>query len=470
MSIWLPLYNEDRDLCRETDIGRCSDGHRSEFRRDYARLVHSLSFRRLQGKTQLFPVAESDFFRNRMTHSIEVAQIAKSIANKLNHEQEQLDKRRNGHPIDTDLVEFAALAHDLGHPPFGHNGESTLNDLMAESGGFEGNAQTLRILTKTEKKEDAKAGLNLTFRTLASVLKYDSKIPACLPSGDKLHKGYYASESDVVSAIKEHVFGSAMFFEGFKTIECHIMDIADDIAYSTYDLEDALKAGFLTPLDILGPSEALLDKVASKVERKCPDMGITQDDVRRDLADCLPREEEWSKSGEATADTKIQIDVSKPRSLAKLIVAVREFVDDFARSGYHRSKVTSRLVSEAIQSIVFRYNPDIPGLSVADFSPDRRRKIEVLKNFVYCSVIESPRIKIAEYRGKEMVREIFEALTAGDGYLLLPDDYKEQYDAASKPDRRRVVCDFIAGMTDRYAIEFYGRLKSENPQTIFKPF
>lgn len=130
--------------------GTCSnEPYRSDFRRDYARLVHSPAFRRLDGKTQLFPGVESDFFRNRLTHSLEVAQIAKSIALKLNYESQFIADLGG---IDTDLVEVAGLAHDLGHPPFGHNGELTLDQCMLAYGGFEGNAQTLRILSRLEKK------------------------------------------------------------------------------------------------------------------------------------------------------------------------------------------------------------------------------------------------------------------------------------------------------------------------------
>jgi dGTPase len=149
----MKLYN-DRGISRQKDIDDsikvCPD-YRSPFRRDYARLVHSPSFRRLQGKTQLFPGLESDFFRNRLTHSFEVAQIAKSITLFLNNSNEFL--RTNEYVIDTDLVEFAGLAHDLGHPPFGHKGEKALNECMQDSGGFEGNAQTLRVLTRIEKKK-----------------------------------------------------------------------------------------------------------------------------------------------------------------------------------------------------------------------------------------------------------------------------------------------------------------------------
>jgi dGTPase len=228
--------------------------YRSAFRRDYARIVHTPAFRRLQRKTQLFPGDESDFFRNRMTHSLEVAQIAKSIAIRLNYLVGEQYGERAG-TIDTDLVELVSLAHDLGHPPFGHTGEYALQEKMHHFGGFEGNAQTLRILSRLEKRQtiqhgsnpdftefsdgvDLRAGLNLCFRSLAGVLKYDNQIPL-IADGPKLIKGYYSSEEQIVSKIKQAVLGERMESHSgapFKVIEMQIMDLADDIAYSTYDL------------------------------------------------------------------------------------------------------------------------------------------------------------------------------------------------------------------------------------------
>ena len=260
------VFQQPARLYRAGDKARQSkanpgvnESYRSPYRRDFGRLLHSPAFRRLQGKTQLFPGHESDFFRNRLTHSFEVAQIAKSIANKLNSEHQYFSV----HKIDTDLVEFAALAHDLGHPPFGHNGEEALDECMADAGGFEGNAQTLRILTRLEKRAtmtggasnlerildgaDNRAGLNLTFRSLASVLKYDNVIPRQKRDRKEMGpiKGYYYTEQIIVDAIRAKV--GSITGKPFRTIECSIMDIADDIAYSTYDLEDAFKAKFLDP-------------------------------------------------------------------------------------------------------------------------------------------------------------------------------------------------------------------------------
>lgn len=272
---------------------------RSPFRRDYGRLLHSPAFRRLQGKTQLFPGHESDFFRNRLTHSLEVAQVAKGIALMLNATHEEFKQ----FPIDLDLVEFAGLAHDLGHPPFGHNGEKALDDCMKEFGGFEGNAQTLRILAKVEKKAlrelpdstdvcgiapdgtDRRLGLNLTYRTLASVLKYDAQIPLRRKKSADLKKGYYASEADLVRGIKKQVGVPKDKKEKVKTIECQIMDVADDIAYSTYDLEDAMKGGFTHPLALLTrlANQPLFEKLVEKVGKDVD--GVTESEVFNAVTD-----------------------------------------------------------------------------------------------------------------------------------------------------------------------------------------
>jgi dGTPase len=213
----------DREV---TDEEERDDPWRSPIGRDYGRIIHSASFRRLQGKTQVFPGHESDFFRSRLTHSLEVAQIAEGIAERLNY----VEPRLKNDPINERLCAAASLVHDLGHPPFGHNGERALDDAMKKHGGFEGNAQTLRILSKLEKKVrrkqpesgDDRAGLNLTYRLLAGILKYDREIPLTRGKRASLVKGYYQSEAPLVERIKEAVCGRPI--RKFKTLECSIMD------------------------------------------------------------------------------------------------------------------------------------------------------------------------------------------------------------------------------------------------------
>jgi dGTPase len=284
------LYGKS-DFARERAVPDKEHDWRGPFRRDLARLIHSPAFRRLQGKTQLFPSDENDFFRNRLTHSIEVAQIATGIALNLNA------KELKDNPVDEHLVHLAALAHDIGHPPFGHNGEKVLDNKMQKYGGFEGNAQTLRILARLEKKEtvdfpvttvtaepigvdhtDKRLGLNLTYRSLASVMKYDRQLPETeeerkaeaerkRPGFSKRPvKGYYNEESDLVGRIKNAV---APGHTGtFKTLECSIMDLADDIAYSTYDLEDAFKAEFLSPIGMAAATADEKSEIVAEINEK----------------------------------------------------------------------------------------------------------------------------------------------------------------------------------------------------------
>jgi dGTPase len=463
--------------------------YRSPWRRDYARLIHSPSFRRLQGKTQLFPGIESDFFRNRLTHSLEVAQIAKSIALKLNHD---LDISGEKYRIDLDLVEFAALAHDLGHPPFGHFGEQILDEKMINSGGFEGNAQTLRILAKLEKRElisgsklgiaengkDNRIGLNLSMRSLASILKYDQKIPSTSrlraifnkkrkKRSGELVKGYYHTEEEIVKELKRKVCGGVNTRGTFKTIECQIMDIADDIAYSTYDLEDSFKAGFIRPIDIISACEEVRRNVIKKVHASTGTT-LTDDEFQNRIKNILQE------------IFKHPYKLDKPRKLDKRLLDFIHFYsiayaynrsNEHAEDGYFRTKFTSGLVDSAIRAVNIKsINKRAPALSTAELQLDKKIDVEILKNYVFESQILSPKIQMAALRSKEIIGIIFDILAGKNGHLLLPKDYRTLYDAVrSKKAKHRIICDFIAGMTDKYALEFYGRLRSENPQTIFKP-
>jgi len=486
----MPLY-QPQDFLRVTtdsvspDTLAPSPPYRSEFRRDFGRLVHSPSFRRLQGKTQLYPSHENDYFRTRLTHSIEVAQIAKSIALKLNYE-------RNLN-LDTDLVEFAALAHDIGHPPFGHQGEEALDEEMKEFGGFEGNAQTLRIITRLEKKllpnkifvgeEDVRVGLDLTYRTIASILKYDQVIPESLverehyssAKGDnKIEpvKGYYKVDDDIAEIVKKNVLNGYELAPGekFKTIECRIMDISDDIAYSTYDLDDTLKANFCNPFDIVFAEDEIVDAISKKASKSF-DQTITSEKVRDTLYKIFGRIFEINPEVEKE---KITQDEIKPENLS---AALRYFHEihykasrDLANDGYLRNRLTTRLIDHFISGV--EYVPHLlnPALSKVFIKDEIRIEVEVLKLFNYEVNILSSRLKIPAYRGKQIVQKIFEILSFDGGYMLLPNDYKEVFIACPNEKlKRRTICDFIAGMTDKYCIEFYARLMSENAETIFKP-
>lgn len=421
---------------------------------------------------------ESDFFRNRLSHSLEVAQIAKSIANKLNY---SLDAN---HQINTDLVEFAGLAHDLGHPPFGHTGEKILNSLMKRYGGFEGNAQTFRILTRLEKRLDnpsqldpntsvprwfeggveVSVGLNLCSRTLASVLKYDAEINYVEKGDGKFLKGYYRSESPVVRRIKRDVVGDENFQE-LSTIECQIMDYADDIAYSTYDLEDAFKGGALTPLDLLTVVDSTLEEVARRVSKdlKTTFSPAEAKRVLRDLFGFLaPLELPKFKSKAKWKEWYLQTLESAHR-------ASREY----SSRSFFRTSFTSALVGNFINAIQVEVDHGRPALSKISMEEGVWKQMSVLKQLSYVLLIESSRFKIVSYRGEKIIQTIFEALSSNEGYRLMPADFVEKYRQAQSSGQedlvKRVICDFIAGMTDDYAIEFYSRLQSEQFQSIFNP-
>ena len=388
-----PLYS-DQDLERERRIpgespeavDRNGKSYRSPYRRDYARVLHSPSFRRLQGKTQLFPGSESDFFRNRLTHSLEVAQIAKSIALRLNCLDEYFSQK--GNHIDLDLVETAALAHDLGHPPFGHNGERALDHCMKNQGGFEGNAQSLRILARSEWREHAgpdgeRIGLNLTYRTLAAVLKYDECIPVKRPGKEPLVKGYYDSEKELVARIKKSVLGPNFDKGGlFKTVECHIMDLADDIAYSTYDVEDALKAGLISPITMI--SAMLDDKIAQPMEKK---LGHTVDDLLELIMGIWLEPMFNPSSLELDMD---KIDIRNGTHLAVLAAYLQKKAQMFNEDGSTRTSFTSALVNEYVEGIQVEVNEGTPALSTVKLKPDLQKRVEILKHLTRVLIIKAP--------------------------------------------------------------------------------
>ncbi|TIM12653.1 MAG: dNTP triphosphohydrolase [Mesorhizobium sp.] len=436
--------------------------YRPPFMRDYGRMVHSASFRRQQGKTQVFPGHESDFFRNRLTHSLEVAQIAEGIADQVNHAY----KLEGAGRIDGRLCAAAGLVHDIGHPPFGHNGERALDTEMLQFGGFEGNAQTLRILARLEKKVvydkpvagDIRAGMNLCFRTLAAILKYDNEIPENRPDGSKVKKGYFQSERPIVDEIKRAVLRGKQLPAGaeFKTVECSIMDLADDIAYSVYDLEDSLKAGFLTPAIILASPPKLLERVAQSVARQL-ERPCSEADILSVFAEVF---------GDIIADdTKTSTKSDTILAFTKAYKASQQLSD----SSYYRTRLSSALVHEFIGGAKMDLNKENPALSRVFLDKDLELKVEILKQYTYESIISSARVKLGEYRGTRLVCDLFQALMGDKGYVLMPDDVRDRFQATNDKARQaRTVCDYVAGMTDRYAMELWARLNSDAAESMFK--
>lgn len=379
--------------------------YRSEFERDRARIIHSAAFRRLQGKTQVFGVYEGDFFRTRLTHSLEVSQIAKGIALALG--------------ADTDLVEAICLAHDLGHPPFGHTGEQVLHELMRDHGGFEGNAQTFRILTRLERKHSNYEGLNLTYQTLDGVLKYktciDKATIAASPEGPV--KGFYACDHDLISTVTNATGTGAE-----RSFECQIMDVADDIAYSVHDLEDSLKAGLISISEFRQrPHRRVVREVNAKLSPL--KLTVSEEQIQQELTIIANRLEALEKTGD--------------RAARKMLT--RDLIHEFA-------SVVAIQPTERI-----------------DAEPSTRIRIEVLKAFESHKVIHNPRVTTLGHKGKEVLRRLFAVLDQGKESIgLFPEDHGEDYERAlldgNATSRKRVICDFLAGMTDSYAMRFYSRL------------
>jgi dGTPase len=490
----VPLYSST-DRARETGVSKIGthESFRSEFRRDIARLIHCPAFRRLQGKTQVFPEGDSDFFRNRLTHSMEVAQIAKSFAIRLNATSAHFSDRQQ--KIDPDIVEFAALAHDLGHPPFGHNGEEALDGEMADNGGFEGNAQTLHILSRLEKKElsdptlprlsfadgvinDNRVGLNLTYRSLAAVLKYDHCIPQRTGerSSSGVQKGYYLEQKDLVKKIKSSVLGRDDYDGEFKTIECSIMDISDDIAYSTYDVEDCFKAGILDPLSMFSLDNFIYDRVVKtinkRIEKYYGDIHgyknhfVSHQKIQDVLFD-LFSELFLIDADEMAFIRKRNVSIESKKQQSALVV--HRLSRKMGSDGYGRTSLTSQLVQRFMDGVEILPHPSFPQLHRARLNIDTFIKVEVLKNITFEYVIMSPSMQTIEFRGKQIIAAIFTALDGDEkSKLLLPEDFRELYEHSKGPARKRIICDFIAGMTDRYAWEFYNRIHGSNSGSIFR--
>ena len=296
----------------------------------------------------------------------------------------------------------------------------------------------------------------------------DKEIPYQDMTRKKPVKGYYKTESEIVKRIKKQVAGNDNI-QNFKTIECQIMDIADDIAYSTYDLEDAFKMNFLNPMSMLSANDSLLGLVAQSVRDGIGDLSFKKENVNEILNDIL-------QGIVADFDIRSTLELYPDKSYDSIIA--REWaVDAFAvsnnlcRIGYERTQFTSSLIDNAVKSVEFGFNPDCPALSKASLKPDTMKTVEVLKHFVYHSVVQQSRLQLVENRGRNIVLSIFKKIYSKDGDKFLPTDFREIYNSFSKdniPERKRTIADFIACMTDRYAIEFYKRLFSVDAETIFK--
>ncbi|GAL07457.1 deoxyguanosinetriphosphate triphosphohydrolase [Photobacterium aphoticum] len=415
--------------------------HRSAFQRDRARILHSAAFRRLQAKTQVHGAGHHDFYRTRLTHSLEASQIGTGIVAQLKINQPDF---RDLLPS-TSLMESLCLAHDIGHPPFGHGGEVALNYMMRHHGGFEGNAQTFRIVSHLEPYTE-QFGMNLSRRTLLGLLKYPAFIndtrateqPADVANFRHLKakdwhpaKGIYSDDRDtfdwVLAPLSEHdrALFSTMRAERhcatehlktrFKSLDCSIMELADDIAYGVHDLEDAIVMGIVT-------REQWQEAVASK------------------LADC----------GEPWIEERISL-------LSDQLFGTHHERKD-AIGAMVNALLTSIHIAPTLQNGVDAF--DSPLLQWNAFlSEPMEQVLNVLKQFVSLYVVQKPAIQLLEYKGQQLVMELFEAFAA-DPERLLPEHTRERWRTAHEQgdNAHRVIADYISSMTDGFAQRLYSTL------------
>lgn len=387
------------------------------FQRDYARIMYSSSFRRLQGKMQLLGIRNDQFFRNRLTHSLEVAQIARSIACAIQYDVSE-----------SYVVEAGALAHDLGNPPFGHAGERFLNEIFAPIGGFEGNAQTLRILTNLEKKRPDFRGLNLTYRTMLSVVKYFNKFDyEKYKSGDKKQKFIYDDDYELLKKFIEENDVKV------RTLDVQIVDIADEIAYAAHDLEDGLRVKAYTIDEILHDYQA--------------EYGDT---------DCYKKFEEIVSASK------------KKAGYGGKQIGSTEY------SKLFRQELASQLINLALNDI---------GLVKVDEKMQQKtgtvhteeigftkygELIHGLKNIVFKCINHNDEVYHYEREGKKVIQFLCELYK--DDIMYLPPEYRaeeliKQYNDLSDDGEHklqdRLICDYVSGMMDSYAIFAYEKFSGK---------
>ncbi|WP_103027184.1 anti-phage deoxyguanosine triphosphatase [Salinibacter altiplanensis] len=409
---------------------------RSPHERDYSRLLHSSAFRRLQGKTQVLGIGESDFHRTRLTHSMEVAQIGRGLVQVLGGQFPECEVLPPA-----PLIEAISFGHDIGHPPHGHSGEIALNYVMRDFGGFEGNAQSLRLLSRKEPYSDAH-GLDLTRRTLLGILKYPaphSRVSRTeqpqLPENPRRMnrdnweppKCYFDEDQEIVSwilgplggedretfqSLRKEPSSTENGKTAYKSLDASIMDIADDIAYGVHDLEDAIKLDLVSEQDLMETLEENTDP-------------------------------QWSQ----------QVDLSEPEDLAGRL----------ADTGT-RKKAIGELVHAFILSVRLERQEQFgsPLLDwTAALSEPAEDLLEALDELKIDKVIEKATAQQMEYRGRLLIMRLFEALSSDPKRLLKSwhwEQYRSHDKAGDKQAAHRVICDYIAGMTDEYATEVYERL------------
>jgi dGTPase len=371
---------------------------RTPFHRDRDRIIHATAFRRLTYKTQVFLHHEGDHFRTRLTHSLEVAQIARSMARQLG--------------LDEDLAEALSLAHDLGHPPFGHAGERALDRAMRDWGGFDHNAHSLRIITSLERRYARFDGLNLTFETLEGLAKHNGPLvgPHAPPDAASRNRELL----DLVGALG---LTQALGLDGFAPAEAQVAAIADDVAYTNHDIDDALRAGLIS----LGDLE------------QAPMAGTYVSEARSAL------EGASAASSPEDRDRRLFYEVNR-----RMITVM---VDDVVEEARRRIAVLDPHSADDIRNA---------GAPVVAFSDARRAELDALREFLFVRVYRAPRVMRIMHQAEQVVASLFER------YMSSPADLPGGREVAlvglDPAGRARGVADYIAGMTDRFALAEYARL------------
>jgi len=370
----------------EATRGRLHDeaesASRTPFQRDRDRVIHSVAFRRLKHKTQVFIYHEGDHFRTRLTHSLEVAQISRSLARTLQ--------------LDEDLAECVALAHDLGHPPFGHTGEDVLIECMSDYAGFDHNAQTLRLLTKLEKRHAEFDGLNLTWESLEGVVKHNGP----LVGEDK---------KPLPAAITEYAATHDLWLDSYASLEAQVAALADDIAYNNHDVDDGLRAGLFSFAD--ARDLPLVGAALNRAEKRWPDAArdVLIAEAVSDLIGAMV--------SDVVAETRANLEAVQPED------------------------------ADAVRHA---------GQPIVNFSAEMQTQLSGLRQFLHENMYRHYKVNRARSQAKRIVRALFELFFAEPE--TLPPEWRTRYEGADDARRARIVCDYIAGMTDRYAIAEHDRL------------
>ena len=365
---------------------------RTPFQRDRDRIVHATAFRRLTHKTQVFLYHEGDHFRTRLTHSIEVAQIARAIARML--------------ALDEDLAEALALAHDLGHTPFGHAGERALAEVMQPWGGFDHNAHSFRVVTQLERKYAAFDGLNLTFETLEGLVKHNGPIGSIAVPGVADHHRILRE------AIAAAGLTAPLALDLYAPAEAQAAAIADDIAYNSHDVDDGLRAGLLKFDDLA--AVPLVGRFVREAQGRAPDAARAIYEVHRRMI-------------------TVMIDDVVQTARANLAALPMQSLDGVRRAGR----------------------------TVVAFSPAMQAEVAGLQGYLYPNVYRHPRVMRIMRAAEGIVRDLFRR------YLAQPDSMPSGWRARAvgldEAQRARLVADFVAGMTDRYAVDEHQRLFDATP-------